>query len=172
MDLHQSEVKKRASKVAKLIVRKGMKVSHAMQEAGFSKTQSRKGFPELLRKPAMRKALEKETKKFSAEMGTLPGATERAKMIRWRLTKNILAGDDKAVASCKLAGLDKEVRLFEPENQAGYIVVNVQSNFLPMDEEPQPVKFTFAQNNLPTEERSAVSDGTTAEDFGSTLLRD
>jgi hypothetical protein len=63
------------------------------------------------------------------ETDGLPGATERAKLIRWRLTKNIVTGKDAAVASCKLAGLDKELNLYQSEYQNNVIVVQLPENF-------------------------------------------
>ena len=129
MDTSQSAVKKRARKVAKLIVRKGMKVGQAMQEAGFSQAQSKKGFSEIMKRPGLKKALQKEMDKFISETDGLPGAAERAKLIRWRLTKNIVTGKDAAVASCKLAGLDRELNLYQSEHQNNVIVVQLPENF-------------------------------------------
>jgi len=129
MDVVRSEVKKRARKVAKLIVRQGKTAPEAMRAAGYSDAQSAKGFPELLRRKTIRTALAKEVEKFAAETDGLPGAAERAKMIRWRLTKNILTGKDAAVASCKLAGMDREVNLYQPDSQNNVMVVQFPNDF-------------------------------------------
>ena len=79
-----------------------MKVGQAMQEAGFSQAQSKKGFSEIMKRPGLKKALQKEMDKFISETDGLPGAAERAKLIRWRLTKNIVTGKDAAVAQLQI----------------------------------------------------------------------
>jgi len=127
MDVVRSEVKKRARKVAKLIVRQGKTAPEAMRAAGYSDAQASKGYPELLKRKAIRTALQKEVEKFAAETSGVPGAQERAAMIRWRLTKNILTGKDAAVASCKLAGMDRELNLYQSEVQNNMILVNLAS---------------------------------------------
>jgi len=127
MDKSQAAVKKRAKKLAHLIVRKGMKATDAMRQVGYSDAQASKGFPSMMKRAAVRTALQKELSRFAAETEGVPGAAERAKMIRARLVMNIASGQDKAVASCKLAGMDRELNLYHSEVQNNMILVNLAS---------------------------------------------
>ena len=81
----------------------------------------------MMKRKAIRTALQKEIAKFGSETEGLPGAAERAKMIRARLVMNIATGQDKAVASCKLAGMDRELNLYQSEVQNNMILVNLAS---------------------------------------------
>ena len=118
---------KRARRVAQLMVRKGWSARQAMVEVGYSEKQARKGLPTMLKRKAIGTAFEKEMAKISTEANAVPGAAERAALVRWRLTKNIISGQDKSVASLKLAGMDRELNLYQPEHQSNMILVNLAS---------------------------------------------
>jgi len=90
----------------------------------------------------MRKALKNEIGRLMAEVQDLPGPNERQGIVRWRLMKNVLEGKDKAVQSCKLAGMDREIDMFTPENRTGIIIVtppaSVDPSVLDIKESSQP----------------------------------
>jgi hypothetical protein len=109
------------------MVRKGWSARQAMVEVGYSEKQARKGLPTMLKRKAIGTAFEKEMAKISTEANAVPGAAERAALVRWRLTKNIISGQDKSVASLKLAGMDRELNLYQPEHQSNMILVNLAS---------------------------------------------
>ena len=71
---------------------------------------------------ALRQAMDDELANWAKETSRILKVAvpeKRAEMIRGRLVLNIARGEDKAVQSCKLLGKDREVHLFEPDNQIG-----------------------------------------------------
>lgn len=69
---------------------------------------------------AMREALDEELKHWAEERSAIlkiAAPEARAAAVRARLMLNVVRGEDKGVASCKLLGQDREVGIFGADTQ-------------------------------------------------------
>ena len=137
-------------KFARALVRQGKSYSEAFEAAGYSPKQGLKGMQEVRRRPALRKAVDDEIRRFARESEGLPSAEIRARMLRHRLTLNVAQGVDRAVQSCKLLGADKEVGgLWSPASMGEYIIIEMPRALPTM--EGVPVLEPEEVNSLPKE---------------------
>ena len=96
--------------------------------------QAKKGWRRIAHIKAQRVAIEKEMKNWSEETAKILQVASpevRTGMIRSRQMLNIVRGEDKAVQSCKLAGQDRQVQMFEADNQVN--ILNHISNNCPAE---------------------------------------
>ncbi len=116
----KSEITVKHRQIARAIVRENKPIGRALIEGGISPTQAKKGMARITHTKALRQAVQEELEQWARDAGKIIRVAVphvRAEMVRARLTMNVARGEDKAVQSCKLLGQDKELRIFEPENQ-------------------------------------------------------
>jgi hypothetical protein len=61
----------------------------------------------------------------------VPPPQVRAEIVRAKLLQNVATGRDEAVGSLKLLGQDRELSLWQPDSQAGIIVIQMPASFTP-----------------------------------------
>jgi hypothetical protein len=127
----QFKVTDKQRSVAQDVLRKGLTIGEALRKAGYSPIQSKKGMALVRKHPSLAEAFRTESRKIEEESKKDPlfpveGALEG--LIMNRLQSNIVAGEDKAVMSCKLAGSHKKLSLWTPEYQQGIIILNAPTD--------------------------------------------
>ncbi len=113
---------------AKAVLRKGKPIGEALVAAGYSETQSKKGMGLVKRIKALGIAFREETRLIEAEQAEGPlvpnNWNARETLIVDRLEKNIKAGKDDGVMSCKLLGSHKALNLWHVDSVTGTIIIN------------------------------------------------
>jgi len=116
--------------IARNVLRKAMPISKALELAGYSAAQSRKGMCIVRRSHALSFAFSAEAEKIAKEReiraATMQADPWRAREERIiaRLDSNVKSGRDRAVQSCKLLGSHKALTLWEPEYKTGIVILN------------------------------------------------
>src|SRR5215471_18893359 len=118
----------RHRKVARGILVEGKPIRTAMLEAGYSKASSNQGLARIRRSKPLAAAYAQEVERLKKT--PVPPAEVRARIVRAKLLENVAHGKDESVQSLKLLGQDREVSLWQPEAQAGVIIVNTPASLL------------------------------------------
>jgi hypothetical protein len=69
------------------------------------------------------------------KLGKETGKEDRKHLVRGRLIENITKGSDKGAMSAKILGSDSELNMWQPELQAGLIVLQVPQQILNMTDQ-------------------------------------
>ena len=100
---------------------KGVPVTKAMVQAGWSESQAAKGWAKVSN--AVINTLPKTAQRL-ATLGRTDKETRRD-LIRGRLLDNTLRGKDGGAQSAKILGSDTELSLWQPDVQQGLIVIQM-----------------------------------------------
>ena len=109
------------SRAARAFLWEGKPFKHALIEAGYSPKQAKKGFWATVKESApLIQALKNEKRKSDKLIALLPAPGIRASIIRSRLLKIVMSGEDSvAIGAAKLLGQDREVNMFQAERSLG-----------------------------------------------------
>jgi hypothetical protein len=119
------------AKLAKLL-EAGTPVCSALEQAGWPPTQARKGIAKV--PLAVYGMLSKSAQRL-IKLGKVTDREARKHLVRGRLIENITKGTDKGAMSAKILGSDSELNMWQPELQAGMIVLQVPQQILNMTDE-------------------------------------
>jgi hypothetical protein len=125
------KTKAQHAKLAKLL-EAGTPVCSALEQAGWPPTQARKGIAKV--PLAVYGMLTKKAQSL-IKLGKETGKEDRKHLVRGRLIENITKGTDKGAMSAKILGSDSELSMWQPELQAGLIVLQVPPQIANMTEE-------------------------------------
>src|SRR5436309_2139548 len=109
----ERKTKAQHQKLANLLG-KGVPVTKAMVQAGWSENQAAKGWSKVPQ--AVLTALPKSAQRLAA-LGRDTDKDTRKHIIRGRLLENALRGKDGGAMSAKILGSDTELNLWTPEFQ-------------------------------------------------------
>jgi hypothetical protein len=112
----------RHRKVAKDILREGKPIRQALLDSGYSQASANQGMARIRRSVPLAVAYAQEVERLKKM--PVPPAEVRAQIVRAKLLENVAENSDRAVASLKLLGQDREVSLWRSESQQGIIVIN------------------------------------------------
>ena len=102
----------------------GIPVCAALEQAGWSESQAKKGFQKVPQ--AVFGMLNTPTRKRIENLINLGKSftpEDQENLVRGRLADNVVKGSDRGVMSAKALGSDKRVSMFTPEFQQGIIVL-------------------------------------------------
>jgi len=117
----------------------GMTIKAAMLDAGYSESMAIGGLKTVPR--VVLALMGRDCNLVALGRSLDPEIQEH--LVRGRLAYNVIKGQDKGVNSAFRLGSDKKVSMFQSENQAGAIVVNLQVNNgteVPAEQDPQEKK--------------------------------
>ncbi len=123
----------------------GATLRDAMEAGGFSPLSARRGLDsmsvegKLIFKSARDRHLMKVLGKFE-DLGKQVTAEQQEALVRGALISNVAAGKDQATASLKMLGADKRVNMFQPDSQAGVIIIQT-APIPPFTEENAPSRY-------------------------------
>src|SRR5262249_26834832 len=120
----QRKTKEQHRKLASLLA-KGIPVTKAMVQAGWSETQAAKGWAKV--PDAVINSLPRSAQRLIS-LGRGTDKETRKDIVRGRLIDNALKGKDGGAMSAKILGQDSELNMFVPELQQGLIVLNLPQN--------------------------------------------
>src|SRR5215471_2054138 len=118
----------RHRQVARGILVEGKPIRQAMLDAGYSLASANQGIARIKRSQPLAVAYAQEVERLKNY--PVPPAEVRARIVRAKLLENVASGKDESVQSLKLLGQDREVSLWQPETQAGVIIVNTPAALL------------------------------------------
>lgn len=101
----------------------GDTLKKALMDAGYAEKTANMGW-EAVPNRVMRLLAKKGVR--LKELGTIDAQTQE-QLVRGRLVYNTIKGSDKGVLSAKALGSDRRVNMFQPDIQAGVIVLQVPS---------------------------------------------
>jgi hypothetical protein len=106
-----------AKKAAEGIVR-GLRLSRALREAGYSKSTSYQGKLNKM----IRAELAKMGMKY-IKIGRDLTPEDQENLVRGMLYENVIMRSDKGVQAAKQLGADKRVSMWRPDGQIGMVVI-------------------------------------------------
>ena len=109
--------------VAYGILVEGKPIRTALLDAGYSQASANQGMARIKRSIPLAVAYAQEIARL--KNSPVPPAGIRAQIVRAKLLENVANNSDNAVQSLKLLGQDRELSLWQPEAQAGIIILNV-----------------------------------------------
>lgn len=109
--------------VARGILAEGKPIRTALLDAGYSQASANQGMARIKRSVPLATAYAQEVERL--KNSPVPPAAVRAQIVRNKLLENVAQNRDNAVQSLKLLGQDRELSLWQPEAQAGLIVLSV-----------------------------------------------
>lgn len=98
----------------------GESLKQVLMDAGYSESTAKRGW-EAVPNRAL-KLLSRKGLRLKA-LGEIDAATQE-KIVRGRLVYNTIKGSDKGVLSAKALGSDRRVNMFQPDVQAGIVVIS------------------------------------------------
>jgi hypothetical protein len=156
-------------------------ISHTLVESGYTTPrQAKKGWaavPDAVTKMVIQGATGLPAAKCDAVLKTIPKqgqrlaelgknltAEQQEHVVRGRLFKNVMTGQDKGAQSAKLLGSDRRVNMFTPDNQTGVIVLNCPQELLDRKVE---MLAAIRERQSPAGHWATVtrSDGATAQEW-------
>ena len=112
----------RHRKVARGILVEGKPIRTALLDAGYSQASANQGMARIRRSLPLAAAYAQEVERLKNNL--VPPPAVRAQIVRNKLLENVAKNRDNAVQSLKLLGQDRELSLWQPEAQAGIIILN------------------------------------------------
>lgn len=109
--------------VATGILVEGKPIRTALLDAGYSQASANQGMARIRRSLPLAAAYAQEVERL--KNSPVPPPAARAQIVRNKLLENVAQNRDNAVQSLKLLGQDRELSLWQPEAQAGLIVLSV-----------------------------------------------
>jgi len=109
--------------VATGILVEGKPIRTALLDAGYSQASANQGMARIRRSLPLAAAYAQEVERLKNNL--VPPPAVRAQIVRNKLLENVAQNRDNAVQSLKLLGQDRELSLWQPEAQAGIIILNV-----------------------------------------------
>jgi hypothetical protein len=122
----ERKTKAQHQKLANLLG-KGVPVSKAMVQAGWSENQAAKGWSKVPQ--AVLTALPKSAQRLVA-LGRDTDKETRRHIVRGRLLDNSLKGKDGGSMSAKILGSETELNMWQPDIQAGLVVLTVPQSVI------------------------------------------
>jgi hypothetical protein len=107
-------------------------VCSALEQAGWPPTQARKG---LAKVPLAVYGMLSKKGQSLIKLGEETAKEDRRHLVRGRLIENITKGTDKGAMSAKILGSDSELNMWQPELQAGLVVLQVPQQILNMTDQ-------------------------------------
>ncbi len=104
----------------------GDSLKQALMSAGYSESTANGGWDAVPNR--VMRLLGKKGIRFKT-LGEIDAATQE-KLVRGRLVYNTIKGSDKGVLSAKALGSDRRVNMFQPDIQAGVVVISIPQNVL------------------------------------------
>lgn len=111
-------------KLAEELSKPGATIRNAMMKSGYAETTASHGMknvPQRVIKLLAHKGIRLK------ELGEIDAETQE-KIVRGRLVYNVIKGSDKGVLSAKALGSDRRVNMFQPDIQAGVIVISAPNS--------------------------------------------
>ena len=109
--------------VARGILSEGKPIRTALLDAGYSQASANQGMARIRRSVPLAVAYAQEVERL--RNSPVPPAQIRTQIVRAKLLENVAQNRDNAVQSLKLLGQDRELSLWQPESQAGIIVLSI-----------------------------------------------
>jgi hypothetical protein len=106
---------------------KGVPVTKAMVQAGWSEAQAAKGYAKV--PEAVLKLMPKRARTLIA-LGKTTEPDDMRALVHGRLIENVTKGTDKAAQSAKILGSSRELNMWQPDTQSGVIVLTVPQSVL------------------------------------------
>ena len=106
---------------------KGVPISKAMVQAGWSETQAAKGYKKI--PEAVLKMLPKSARSLIT-LGKTTEPDDMRALVHGRLIRNVTQGTDKGAQSAKILGSSRDLNMWTPDMQMGVIVLQMPQAML------------------------------------------